>query len=431
MPGVCLNSWQTYERDWSIGYLWRWTNWLGRLDVVVLALMLAYIVIIVSRGSYRYHLARRKNRAFVRGATSAFQSGAFEEVITVAARNDRSPVAVMVATGLTTFVSAPPQSTLAEATDTASRAFQRSQRKFAADLSLGVGTLKSIASTGPFLGLAGTCFGIMSAFGGIGMQKDAALAIIASRIAAALVTTATGLLVAVPAVWSYNYLRACIEVLESEMSNMAREAITHLKSHPQWRSRRKHFDAGSKKIVSGADADACLWEIRYDGQRSRRYFQFAQGLPLTKQFSELPAFALMAAPWLAVILAVFIMIFSSSHTSVGLDVRLVKPGGLATRDHLSVKPIVIGIVDTSTNGSPAVYVNSKKTPWDELDNTVRSELKVRPKWIAYVEAQNNVRWADVANAIDVVAGLHADVVLLTITPDINSSHTHRPAKSMK
>jgi hypothetical protein len=58
-------------------------NWLGRLDVVVLALMLAYIVIVVSRGSYRYHLARRQNRAFVRGATTAFQSGAFEEVITI------------------------------------------------------------------------------------------------------------------------------------------------------------------------------------------------------------------------------------------------------------------------------------------------------------------------------------------------------------
>ncbi len=336
----------------------------------------------------------------------------------------------MVAAGLTAFVSAPPQSTIAEATDTVSRAFHRSQRKLAADLSFGVGTLKSIASTAALLGQAGTCFGIMSAFGEIGMQKATALAMMASRIAAALVTTASRLLVAVPAVWSYNYLRACLDGLESEMSNMAREAITQLTAHSQWRSRREHFYAGSKSIVSGADADVCSWDIRYCGQRSGQYFQFAHKLPLTKQFSELPAFALLAAPWLVVILAVFMMIFSSSHTSTGLDVRLLKPGRLATRDHFLVEQIVIGVVDTGTNGSPAVYVNSKKTPWDELDNTVRGELKVRSHLIAYVEAEKNVPWAVVLNVIDVVKGLHADVVLLTIRPGIVFSPMHRPSKAM-
>src|SRR5207244_7758758 len=135
----------------------------------------------------------------------------------------------------------------------------------------------------------------------IGMQKATALAMMASRIAAALVTTATGLLVAVPAVWSYNYLCACIDVLESDMSNMAREAITHLKSHPRWRSRREHFDAGSKSIVSGADADACSWDIRCCGERSGLYFDFAHRLPLTKQFSQLPAVAVVAAACLVAV----------------------------------------------------------------------------------------------------------------------------------
>ena len=144
MPGVWLNSWQTDGCEWSIGYLWRWMNWLERLDVVVLALMLAYVVIVVSRASYSYHLARRKNRTFVRAASTAFQSGAFEEVITVAAGNERSPVGVMVAAGVTAFLSVPPQFTVAEVADTVSRAFHRSQRKFLADLSFALGTLKVI-----------------------------------------------------------------------------------------------------------------------------------------------------------------------------------------------------------------------------------------------------------------------------------------------
>jgi hypothetical protein len=145
MLGGCLNSWQTYGCEWNIGYLWRWTNWISRLDVFLLALMLAYIVIVVSRGSYHCHLAGRQSRAFVRDATGPFRRGAFQEVITIAARTSRSPVATMVVTGLTAFASAPWQFTLTEAVDTACRAFQRAQRTLAVDLNLGVGTLKSIS----------------------------------------------------------------------------------------------------------------------------------------------------------------------------------------------------------------------------------------------------------------------------------------------
>jgi biopolymer transport protein ExbD len=72
-------------------------------------------------------------------------------------------------------------------------------------------------------------------------------------------------------------------------------------------------------------------------------------------------------------------------------------------------------------------VNLKKTPWDELQNTLRRELKVRPpKSVVYVQAENDVSWADVVNAIDAVEGLHANVVLLTVAPDV-----HVPRKSIR
>ena len=86
MRGVCLNSWQPDGCEWTVGYLWRWMNWVVRLDVIVLALMLAHIVVVVARVSYSYRLARR-----------------------------------------------------VEAIDTASRAFQRGRRKLVADLSIKVG----------------------------------------------------------------------------------------------------------------------------------------------------------------------------------------------------------------------------------------------------------------------------------------------------
>ena len=56
MPGACLNP---YGCEWGIGYLWRWMNWIGRGDVYVLALLLAYSVAVFLRASWRYCVARR------------------------------------------------------------------------------------------------------------------------------------------------------------------------------------------------------------------------------------------------------------------------------------------------------------------------------------------------------------------------------------
>ena len=64
-------------------------------------------------------------------------------------------------------------------------------------------------------------------------------------------------------------------------------------------------------------------------------------------------------------------------------------------------------------------MSSKKTPWDELGNAVRGELELRPRRVAYVEAESGVRWTDVANVMDIVE-LDAKVVLSTITPDMKS-----------
>ena len=108
MPGACLNP---YGCEWGIRYLWRWMNWIGRSDVYLLALLLAYSVAAFLRVSWRYCVARR-------------------------------------ASGI----------------DSPGR------RKLVADPSTAVSSLKSIAFTAPYLGLAGTCFGIMGIFRGIGME---------------------------------------------------------------------------------------------------------------------------------------------------------------------------------------------------------------------------------------------------------------------
>jgi biopolymer transport protein ExbB/TolQ len=152
MCADCPSPWQGYQCEWSVDYLWHSMTWTVSLDVIVLALMLVYVVVLASRDSCLFYLALRQSRAFMRDAAQKLRTGAFEEVITLAARSRRSPVATTVASGLTAFLSAPGQFTRAEATDAANRTFQLGRRKFAADANLRLGPLKSIAATAPLLG---------------------------------------------------------------------------------------------------------------------------------------------------------------------------------------------------------------------------------------------------------------------------------------
>lgn len=79
-----------------------------------------------------------------------------------------------------------------------------------------MGTLKSIAVVAPYLGLLGTCSGIVTGFRGIGIVADSALAAVmaSGAVTVAFITTAAGLLVAIPATWSYNYLRTRMDLLQ-------------------------------------------------------------------------------------------------------------------------------------------------------------------------------------------------------------------------
>jgi hypothetical protein len=116
------------------------------------------------------------------------------------------------------------------------------------------------------------------------------------------------------------------------------------------------------------------------------------------------------------------VILVRAQTSMGLPVRLLKIG-VADRDF---PPIIIGVIRVGPGDSSVVFVNSKATPWDELGKTIRSQLKLRPRWIVYVEGGDGDDWGSVLKAIDVARGLHAEVVLLTAAPSIDSGYAPEP-----
>ncbi len=111
--------------------------------------------------------------------------------------------------------------------DTVRRAIQRAAALTANDLKKGVASLATIGATAPFVGLLGTVVGIITAFQGIAATGSGGLGAVSAGISEALVETALGLVVAIPAVWFYNYLTGRIEYFNVEMDNSSSELVDY------------------------------------------------------------------------------------------------------------------------------------------------------------------------------------------------------------
>ena len=107
------------------------------------------------------------------------------------------------------------------------RAMRRVIDEDTARLESGLTVLASVGSTAPFVGLFGTVVGILNAFKGISQEKATGLAAVAGGISEALVTTAIGLFVAIPAVMMFNYLTGRVEAFDVEMDNSSSELIDY------------------------------------------------------------------------------------------------------------------------------------------------------------------------------------------------------------
>jgi biopolymer transport protein ExbB/biopolymer transport protein TolQ len=111
--------------------------------------------------------------------------------------------------------------------EAAKRSIERATAKTDSDMKKGLSTLATIGATAPFVGLFGTVIGIINAFKGMATTGSGGIGAVAGGIAEALVTTAFGLFVAIPAVWFYNYFQNKTDLLGIEMANASSELVDH------------------------------------------------------------------------------------------------------------------------------------------------------------------------------------------------------------
>ena len=110
------------------------------------------------------------------------------------------------------------------------RTLERAVAQQSLKLESGLILLAIAVSGAPFLGLLGTVWGVMSAFSYVAMKGKADLATMAPGVAAALITTVAGLLVAIPSMFGYNWLVHNLRVLTVELDNFAQELVSNMET---------------------------------------------------------------------------------------------------------------------------------------------------------------------------------------------------------
>ena len=208
--------------------MWEQMGMLAKLVVVMLGVESVWSIQVMIERYLTYRTTRNQSIAYAPAVADSLESGNFNEAIALTEENEKSHLAKVVGAGLQEFQAHPgADTTSSEAVEAASRASGRATALAIEELKRGLSGLATIGATAPFVGLFGTTVGIINAFAGMSSGEDTGLAAVAGGISEALIATAFGLFVAIPAVMAYNYFTGRIESFVVEMDNSSSELVDY------------------------------------------------------------------------------------------------------------------------------------------------------------------------------------------------------------
>ncbi len=199
--------------------------------VWLLGLMSLYSMTIGIGKFWMLMRSQAATRKFVPEFARAIQEEQLDTAITLAEKNKASHVSKVLGEALAEVKTLLSDRATITAPDINSveRAVERQMLIVLSELKRGLGVLGTVGATAPFVGLLGTTMGIVNAFSGMAAAgASGGLAGISAGISEALITTAFGLVVAIPAVWLYNYFTTKIEYITVEMTYTSKELIDYL-----------------------------------------------------------------------------------------------------------------------------------------------------------------------------------------------------------
>lgn len=222
--------------EFNIVSLWHAASFPGKAVIVLLAIMGIYMIAISLERLNTFLKARSRSLEFVLNLQQKLRDRDVKAALSLAQLKPQSPIALVIEAALKEYIDGinalktlgPDDVGDFDVVDNVNRAIDRIKEREVADLKKGLGGLATIASSAPFVGLFGTVVGIINVFGTMKVSGGGGIAAVAGGIGEALVTTAAGLLVAIPAVMLFNYFTNSIDNFVVDMNETSAELIAFM-----------------------------------------------------------------------------------------------------------------------------------------------------------------------------------------------------------
>ena len=211
--------------QFTLTELWHNMGGFARGIVGVLALMSIASLYVIAERLFTLYKAKKQSLAYARKMGALFAQGGIEAAAAVEGGPNVGYLGRAIEAGLaayrTTRGSPDPELIF----ESVSRALERQAQREAQGMKAGQGVLGTVGSTAPFVGLLGTVMGIVNAFRSMAATGSGGLGTVSAGIAEALITTAFGLLVAIPAVMFFNYFTGWIEARNVDIAEASNELL--------------------------------------------------------------------------------------------------------------------------------------------------------------------------------------------------------------
>ena len=225
-----------HSADMDLIGMWNQMGWVAKAIGVVLVFMSMWSFGVAIERYYTFSQARKQSKLYAPQVAKHLKEGRLKDAIAISQSKSYqySHLAKVVLAGLQEYQFQQDANTglsREDLVDTVRRAIQRATALTSNDLKKGIPSLATIGATAPFVGLLGTVVGIITAFQGIASTGSGGLGAVSAGIAEALVETALGLCVAIPAVLFFNQLNTKIGGIEAELARRTGELLDELENH--------------------------------------------------------------------------------------------------------------------------------------------------------------------------------------------------------
>ena len=215
--------------DFSLGHLWSQMGLFARLVVLVMGVMSVASLVVMFERLVVYFRSGSESVRFAQKMAGVLANGDVAGAAAAGVTKNVGHLGRTINAGLVAFKTAPKDKDVA--IESVARALERQAAREVQGFKRGLGVLATVGSTAPFVGLLGTTMGIVNSFQQMAASGSGGLATVSAGIAEALITTAFGLLVAIPAVMAFNFLQGWIDARAVDLSESSNEFLDLVAKH--------------------------------------------------------------------------------------------------------------------------------------------------------------------------------------------------------